>query len=150
MLLNTTDMTIRPAFLMSLLVFMALELPGVGMAEGADSSCFDGNWEWIAKATNKDGTPAGTCELSLTTNGKELLGKVSASQGYGARFEEGSTVAGTVISPRKAELRFGSLRGAGQIVAQVSCRGSNLLWEIISDDVNDNAFPDKVTLRRTR
>ena len=149
MLLNGTAMTIRPVFLMSFLAIMALQAPSIALAEGADSSCFDGNWEWIAKA-KKDGTPAGTCELKLTTNGKQLVGEVSASQGYAARLEEGSTVTGKVLSSRKAELRFGSLRGAGQIVARVSCQGSNLVWEIISGDVNDHAFPGKVTLRRAQ
>ena len=149
MLLNGTDMTFRPVLLMSFLAVMALQPPSIALAEGADSSCFDGHWEWMAKTT-KDGTPAGTCELTLTTNGKQLVGEVSASQGYAARLEEGSTVTGKVISSRKAELKFGSLRGAGQIVARVSCQGSNLVWKIISDDVSDHAFPGKVTLRRAR
>jgi hypothetical protein len=149
MLLNGTDMTIHPVLLMSFLAVMSLQPLSIALAEGADSSCFDGNWEWIAKAT-KDGTPAGTCGLTLTTNGKQLVGEVSASQGYLARLEEGSPVTGKVLSSRKAELRFGSLRGAGQLVVQVSCQSRNLVWQIISDDVNDHAFPGKVTLRRVR
>jgi hypothetical protein len=118
------------------------------MADDAASSCFSGNWEWISKAKNKDGTPAGTCELNLSANGKQLVGKVSASQGYGGRLEEDSSVTGTIVSSRVAELQFQSLRGTGQLAARVTCQSGNLLWELTRDDVNDHAFPDKVTLRK--